>query len=418
MLRHIAIRSPRYHLRDLMNLDKRLDANLDGLRLAGEAAWQLCQGLPETEGLAGIFTASVLAFSGNIEEQRRRILQAALGSPQLARGVISALGWLDFTQSELQIERLLAEQAAGLRLIAISAAVIHRKCRPERVLDAIRHNDALVRARGLRAIGELGLRDLVPYAAELLDSNDDQVRFSAAWSCALLRGDGGAITVLRRVAESESPFRAAALEIATRCSDPSAAKQWQRLLSANPKYARLAILAAGAMGDLELIPWLIEQMSQPESARIAGDAFAMITGLDIEKERLDHRDPAFLEAAANGNSKNHYVVMDEDEGLSWPDPSLIRTWWQRKQRDFQAGARYIFGEPITADSLTRVLVLGHQRQRSAAALELAILQRDQPLFNVAAPSSRQTALLRRHPDRPDGIRAVQESFRVPLMPRR
>jgi hypothetical protein len=43
--------------------------------------------------------------------------------------------------------------------------------------------------------------------------------------------------------------------------------------------------------------------------------------------------------------------------------------------------------------LKTVLRDGRQRQRAAAALELAIRQPSQPLFNIAAPGFRQQQIL-------------------------
>jgi hypothetical protein len=44
---------------------------------------------------------------------------------------------------------------------------------------------------------------------------------------------------------------------------------------------------------------------------------------------------------------------------------------------------------MTPDWLRQVLREGKQRQRAAAALELAIREPNKPLFNVAAPGFRQ-----------------------------
>jgi hypothetical protein len=48
---------------------------------------------------------------------------------------------------------------------------------------------------------------------------------------------------------------------------------------------------------------------------------------------------------------------------------------------------------MTEDWLEHVLRYGYQRQRAAAALELAIRRPGTPLFNVKAPGYRQQQLL-------------------------
>jgi uncharacterized protein (TIGR02270 family) len=81
--------------------------------------------------------------------------------------------------------------------------------------------------------------------------------------------------------------------------------------------------------------------------------------------------------------------MDPDEDLPWPEPELVRKWWQQHQGEFRPGVRYLRGKEITPASLKDTLISGNQRQRAAAALELAIRQPTQPLFEVRGPGKRQ-----------------------------
>ena len=60
---------------------------------------------------------------------------------------------------------------------------------------------------------------------------------------------------------------------------------------------------------------------------------------------------------------------------------------------FHAGTRYLCGEQISVDHCMEILKNGFQRQRSAAALELAIRVSDQPLFEVRASGKYQQRLL-------------------------
>jgi hypothetical protein len=53
----------------------------------------------------------------------------------------------------------------------------------------------------------------------------------------------------------------------------------------------------------------------------------------------------------------------------------------------------LLGKPMTSDWLKMVLRDGRQRQRAAAALELAIREPSRGFFNVKAPGFRQIELL-------------------------
>ena len=81
--------------------------------------------------------------------------------------------------------------------------------------------------------------------------------------------------------------------------------------------------------------------------------------------------------------------MDVDENLPWPDQSKLVAWWKGRQREFEAGRRYLCGRPMTEQGLQQVLRSGYQRQRAAAAIELSLAQPDQPLFPVRAMAVRQ-----------------------------
>jgi len=87
--------------------------------------------------------------------------------------------------------------------------------------------------------------------------------------------------------------------------------------------------------------------------------------------------------------------MDPDDNLPWPELALVQKWWDKNRGQFQNGTRYLLGKPMTVEWLKTVLRDGRQRQRAAAALELAIRQPGQPLFNTAAPGFRQQQILGR-----------------------
>jgi uncharacterized protein (TIGR02270 family) len=393
LLRQGAVCAPHYSLRDLVKLDYRLDANLDGLRLADDVGWELCTELLKEEGAAGVFTAAAVAFSSGNEARVQEVTEVANGKVNWLRGIVAALGWLPFVQAGSHIRKLLAAKAPALWRVGLGAAAIHRQYPGPRLLEAIKQTDPLLKARALRAVGELGRNELVDVAASSMFSDDEAVRFPAAWSVALLNGSSKAITVLKSMVESKGPLREKALEVTVRRMELESAKAWQHHLTQRPDQARLAIAGAGAIGAPELITWLIVQMNQPPLARVAGEAFTMTTGLDIVAEHLEGKSPDGFTPGPNDSPEDDNIAMDEDESLPWPDSVLIQEWWQKNRGQFQNGTRYLLGKPLTLEWLQHVLRVGRQRQRSAAALELAFRQPGQPLFNVAAPGFRQAATL-------------------------
>jgi uncharacterized protein (TIGR02270 family) len=57
-----AVHEPHYSLKDLAKLDDRVEAHLDGLRIAGEGGWSLCRKNLEIKEPGEVFAAGVLAL--------------------------------------------------------------------------------------------------------------------------------------------------------------------------------------------------------------------------------------------------------------------------------------------------------------------------------------------------------------------
>jgi uncharacterized protein (TIGR02270 family) len=392
LLRNAAVYAPHYVLADLVRIDNRIESHLDGLRANGESGLTICKELLGQNEFEGIFSAAILSFETGDNSRIQTILGMESNSAELCRGVTSALAWLPYVLVERHLTRLLSDSSPALRRIGIAASAIHRKDPGQALVDALAGEDSLLRARALRAVGELGRMDLLSSVQKNLTSEDDQCRFSAAWSAALL-GDLNSVPVLKAIAGLDVPYKEQATTVAFRRMDLSTASQWQKLLAVNPESARLAVIGAGAIGDPSSIPWLIEEMKIPALARVAGESFTMITGGDIAYEDLEGGLPEGFESGPTEDPEDENMEMDPDENLPWPNPDLIQKWWNNHRSNFQNGTRYLIGKPIAGDWLQHVLRIGRQRQRAAAALELVLRQPGQPLFEVRAPGFRQQQML-------------------------
>ncbi len=394
-LRTRAVSAPHYSLDDLAKLDERLEAHIDGLRVAGEQGWEICENYLTSKIPAEYFAPSVLALEGDMATRTQAVLDAIGKDEDKARAFISALGWITYKQAEPHINNLLVSESPFHRYIGVAASAIHRHDPGHHLDKTLYEAFPLLMARGLRAYGELG-RNIKLNTFRLrsnLSDDDDGIRFSTAWSAALT-GNIEAVEVLKRFVVPESSYKEKALNTALRRMEQATALSWQKQLAESLDTIRLAIIGAGIIGDPILVPWLIDQMKTPAQARVAGEAFTMITGADIEHEELRGKRPEGFNAGPSDDPNDDNVALDDDLDLPWPNTELITQWWDRNKGDFPGGARYILGKPVSADHLRYVLKTGLQRQRAAAALELAIMQPGQPLFNVRAPGFRQLAALR------------------------
>src|SRR5271157_2707566 len=307
--------------------------------------------------------------------------------------MISALGWLKYDQASKHISALLAADGPALRRVGIAASAIHRRSPGPALQDAFAADDPGLKARAFRAAGELGLVDTHIILRANLKAKHPTVRFWAAWSNALLNGHKDAMSHLQNVAAAGGPCAERAAQMAIRRLVPNDARIWLKRLVKELGLKRLALIAAGAFADPEAIPFLIEQMKVPKLARVAGESFSMITGVRLDYDKLEAQKPEGFEAGPTDNPEDEKVEIDPDENLPWPDPALVQKWWNVRKGNFAKGTRYLLGQPITPESLRLALKNGYQRQRAAAALELAILKPGRPVFEVRAPGFRQQQLL-------------------------
>ena len=137
----------------------------------------------------------------------------------------------------------------------------------------------------------------------------------------------------------------------------------------------------------------MKHMTDDQVARVAGEAFSVITGSVLDRDGLDRPPPENFESGPNEDPDDPNVEMDPDDGLPWPDPDRIKDWWAKNGGRFQPGERYFMGAPVTREHCIDVLKNGYQRQRILAAHYLCLLDPGTPLFNTSAPAWRQQRLL-------------------------
>jgi uncharacterized protein (TIGR02270 family) len=391
-----AVRSSNYSLKDLSGLDERVEAHLDGLRVAGQFGWQLCEQALDKEEPGRVFAAGVLAFDSGDIGRIHRVLETAYLLPELERELISALGWLSYSKVERYIQEFLGSERPELRRIGIAASAVHRRDPGQPLIQALNNPDPRLRSWALKACAEVGKTRVLPEILPSVSDPDDSCRFFAAWSAARL-GDRspGVLNVLCEIATGHTRYAERALGMALRVMDLHQAKAWHRQFRRDPAQLRTAAVADGIIGDADAVEYLIDLMNIPAIARVAGEAFAMITGVDLSDEHLNGDKPDDFEVGPTEDPADENVAMDPDENLPWPVPALVVKWWNQHRAKFRADRRYFKGKEITVQSLRELLIDGNQPERAAAALELALREPTQPLFEVRARGVFQLEELKR-----------------------
>jgi len=374
----------------LIAVDNRVEAHLDGLRLSGNAGWELCRRKVVNTSGGEIFPLAALAFGEGDRSRMLDILTLAAVSADARRGLVSALAWLDGRTVGRWIRLLLDARLAAHRVIGVAACACRRED-PGTVLAAsVDDPDPVLRRRAIRAAGELKRGDLVGRVASHLTDADEGCRFWAAWTLTL-HGDRRGLPSLVKWFGRGDGFERRALQLAFRAMSIKDGRSSIRALAAEARTVRSAIAGAGVLGDAACMPWLIDQMKSPALACVAGEAFSMITGVNLADANLDQRRPS---APDVNDVAEDLPSPDDDRNLAWPNPSRVAGWWQLHQHEFPGGVRYLAGQPIDPRILRSLLAIGRQRQRAAAAVEFALREPDVALVEVRGRASQQRLRLR------------------------
>lgn len=389
LMRSVLVSAPHVKLHHLRRLDDRLAAHLDGLAVAGEYGSNVCEAALESPGAGEVFAATVRAIEEKDERRLDKLFALVVAVPAAQPGLISAFGWVSSQHLQGTGARLLASPEPFKRGVGIAACVMHRVDAGVALNVAITDPDVSLRARALRAAGELGRHDLLAACMDALLDEDAGCRFWATHSAVLLGNRTAAVESLTTIALQEGLHRVAALRLLLKIISLPQANELLKMLARNPVNQRLLIQGAGIAGDPYYVPWLVKQMEDLKLARLAGESFSFITGLDLAYLDLELKPPEGVEFGPNDNPEDDNVAMDEDDSLPWPDPAKIQGWWEANKSSFADGRRYFMGAPVSREHCIHVLKEGYQRQRIAAALYLCLLEPRTKLFPTSAPAWRQ-----------------------------
>ncbi len=391
-VRGVLVRAPHVKLLQLGRTDERLAAHLDGLSVSSDCGEGLSQTALDDPGVGPLFVSAVLAIERRDIQQIERLLSLLNTVPDAPRALSSAFGWVAPELLRGITAPLLANESPGARWLGIAACAQHRVDPGAPLAAAIEHADTRLRSRALQAAGELGRIDLLA-ACQAYLQDEPSVSLLAARSAALLGDRGAALSTLRALALQSSPHQLEALALSLFMADAEAARGLVKELAANGAPLRTLIKAAAWAGDAQVMPWLFKHMEDDANARLAGEAFSFITGIDLAWLDLDRKPPDTVAAGPNDDPNDDHVAPDEDESLPWPDLPKLTAWWSTNAERFPAGQRLFAGAAPTTDHCFQVLKEHTQRRRMAAALYMSLIRPGTLLFNCAAPARRQERLL-------------------------
>ncbi len=394
-LRSAVAVAPHTRLFDLARFDARIAAHLDGLAVAGDESWPFCDAMLEEPSAGAAFVVAARTIEEKQQKRLDRVFAVAEAVPGTRAGLASAFGWLEPGQLQGTVAGLLKSEHAFRRMVGVAACGMHLVDPGLASGPFLRDAAPSVRGRALRAAGELGRRECLAAAAAAIVDDDADCRFWAARSAVLLGDRDKAQQSLSRIAIGDGCHRSGAFRLALQAMTVSAGHALLQRLAADPAQLRWLIEGSGIVGDPAYVPWLVRHMEKNDTARVAGEAFTLITGADLDALHLDRPRPEAFESGPTDDPDDPNVGVDRDEGLPWPDPKRVHRWWDANGARFEPGTRYFMGAPVTRARSIQVMRDGCQRQRTLAASHLCLLAPGTSLFNTRAPAWRQQALLAR-----------------------
>jgi uncharacterized protein (TIGR02270 family) len=388
------LQSPHVNLLGLERVDDRLLSHFDGLNVAGDLAQRFVDAEFETSSGGAAFAAAVCALESGRAHTVDRLWTLATEEQPVRDGLTAAFGWVEPNRLQNLVRDLLKSADSVNRLAGLTACTMHRVDPGLERGPWLSDEAPAIRARALRAVGELGLSDLAPRCRAAIDDDDPECRFWATWSTVLLGNRGSALNAVSEVGVTpQAPHRLRAFRLTLQAMDMRDAHAMLQDVARDAAQRRWVIQGSGIVGDVAYVPWLLGQMASPETARVAGEAFTLITGADLDALQLWRQEPDDFESGPTEDPEDENVEMDLDEGLMWPDQLKVEQWWVKNSSRFSPGQRYFMGAPVTRAHCIDVLRNGYQRQRILAAHHLCLLDPGTPLFNTSAPAWRQQKLL-------------------------
>ena len=384
VLRSVAVDQPHYLTSDIVSLESRIDKHLDGILASLSRAWPLCLRAAEFEEGGEAFLLAVTAFRSLEVEKIKQSVDLAVVNDETFKGFVSAMGWLPGKLCHDWIKRFFTSKDLAHKHLAIAACSVRREDPADYLTRILEREDCIadqpLYARSIRIAGELKRRDLIDKLEIARLSDDDCIRFWAIWSLVMM-GKLHLALELEGFVHSPGPLQQKAIELAFRVLPMDTARQWISNMSNSDENARAIIRATGVLGDPQAMPWLIEMMKTLRVARVAGEAFSLISGIDLEEHDLALEIPS-IETLEEDMDPGE---INEDENLAWPCVEKLAVVWQKYGQGFTPGNRYFLGKPLNNDDFLRTTVLhGFQRSRHAAALELSIRHTGQILVNTSA----------------------------------
>jgi uncharacterized protein (TIGR02270 family) len=344
--RQTALRSPKHTLRELRDLEERIEAHVQGLLVSPDHTVGLLEPGLSAEEPGPAFVAAYGLGRLNRPDMPERLMAAFLKAqgPALS-GIRQAICQLPIAPFLTRVRQVLTAPPGTVSVLneASVAEVLafHNKLdiKSQQMDSFLRHENPVVRRVGWRAAGFLPVpRSLESYQAGLQDPGR-AVRHEALLAAAWGR-QSWLLGHLRRVAAKPTRDQAGALLVYAILAKPAEVGYLVPLGKATelgPERYRIL----GACGHPAVVEVLLAGIESKDlrAAAAAGAAFTKMTGADIDSGQRAAVPPA------DGHEPDEFEREFLDE-VSVPSPDRARAHWEKVKNSFGNGTRWCRGTDL------------------------------------------------------------------------
>jgi uncharacterized protein (TIGR02270 family) len=402
-----ALGSPAYTLGDVAERDEeRLLANVDGLVTAGVAARaRLLHPALEADA-PGRRSAAALALlvSGDPAAAAPVLRLLREGDAPLRASAERALGlaghegdarlhavsaWIDDALRAVLHDAAPAAQAAALSALAF------RRASPGAALSGLRGGDdpELLAAafRSAAATADKVPPGLVVEGLVAVETAVRDAAITAGLSLGLPEAWVACQKLVRRGhAEALAGAAPAPLFFAATLGDARDVEPFANATDV-PALRRAAVWALGYSGRVSAAEACLRLLGDPDLGKLAGEAFAAITGLPSEARFLAAPPVAEPDEPVPFAAENldQPLIPTPEDALPLLDPIAVEAWWGERRARFERARRYLGGAPWGRESVLFALAHGPMRRRRWIAAEVAVRTRGRVQVETRAFSARQ-----------------------------
>ncbi len=369
-----------YTLEELVSgPEERLEAHLDGLRVAGPPVLpRLIAPVVEEEyaEYARVVVALLTLLSVGERPANFQTVLSILnnGGPQQRKAAYQAL--LLSEQADVAgilASELKASHPDALRLLGFRGHDPGFGC----VRDFYKSNDPQRLAAALDVTGLFGYVEARPLVESLLKESQlpEDLELRVIRTAAVL----GSPVWSRRCYEAvdEMPSVSGELMLLLSCNEERCFQS--ELIKLLDTSVHTALWTLGFVGTVEVVEAILPFIESEDYkiARLAGEAFRAITGLDADDDAF-HRDPEEPTAEQTlpefeDDDLDADLGEDPTDELPLPQASKYMDYWSQNRANFETGVRYIGGERQGLNSLTDHIDRVSTRRRHHIAFQVRVL---------------------------------------------